>query len=569
MAIPLIDNFNINTTKPIDSRMVVDNSTQRTSIQFKYNGLKVFQTDNRITYVWNSILNIWEIDNSGLSKKGNENFLPIFGIDNSLQNSIIYNTRVISLSVPSGNPPKYRGKVAINNEDPKGTLHINSINDVSTSVPFIIDNRDSLSIISRNYNNENNTVFKSSIGSVNVKLESNSLEVAVRNPGQPNTSIFRRLFINDQSFDIFGRLNVDSTQFTLGGSNNNNIIIRSNTYSGGSSGNVISNSIYLVRDGSGNDWFSNKYHDAFSVDGVHMVPGAPQDQSPTGGTLTFIERYPNKRTIHLGSDDRYVFNVDATSNKRIGINTKTPQYTMDILGTNSNNGGPILSLKNEVSNVNTGGFGSGIILDNNKTSVNRFFIGTRQDNNMFNISNFDSVSYDPFLRVSNTGDFYLDKLVVDNTTSLVLVRSIDNKISFRDMSSSFNLVTQSNNGLMSSVDKIKLDKFKFVGWVDIPAVKGTTPSVGSSYLFGGAITGAIRLNYTDTVVQITFPNMGTNNYYLKFTVESTGGSLGNITSDNNVTHPVFRKVSQTQAVISIDKFDTSPNVRIIVEGHLF
>jgi hypothetical protein len=122
------------------------------------------------------------------------------------------------------------------------------------------------------------------------------------------------------------------------------------------------------------------------------------------------------------------------------------------------------------------------------------------------------------------------------------------------MSLSFNLVTQSNNGLMSSVDKIKLDKFKFVGWVDIPAVNGTTPSVGSSYLFGGAITGAIRLNNTDTVVQITFPNMGTNNYYLKFTVESTGGSLGDIKSDNNVTHPVFRKVSQTQAVISIDKF---------------
>ncbi len=144
MAISLIDNFNINTTKPIDSRMVVDNSTQRTSIQFKYNGLKVFQTDNRITYVWNSILNIWEIDNSGLSKNGNENFLPIFGIDDSLQNSIIYNTRVLSLSVSPGNPPKYRGKVAINNEDPKGTLHINSINDVSTSVPLIFDNRQHL-----------------------------------------------------------------------------------------------------------------------------------------------------------------------------------------------------------------------------------------------------------------------------------------------------------------------------------------------------------------------------------------------------------------------------------------
>jgi hypothetical protein len=164
------------------------------------------------------------------------------------------------------------------------------------------------------------------------------------------------------------------------------------------------------------------------------------------------------------------------------------------------------------------------------------------------------------------GGFVYEFEIPDNLHSV----DYGNKISYRDVSSSFNLVTQSTNGLMSSVDKIKLDKFKFVGWVDIPAVNGTTPSVGSSYLFGGAITGAIRLiNNTDTVVQITFPNMGTNNYYLKFTVESIGGSLGDIKSDNNVTHPVFRKVSQTQAVISIDKFDTVPNVRIIVEGHLF
>ena len=569
MAISLIDNFNINTTKPIDSRMVVDNSTQRTSIQFKYNGLKVFQTDNRITYVWNSILNIWEIDNSGLSKNGNENFLPIFGIDDSLQNSIIYNTRVLSLSVSPGNPPKYRGKVAINNEDPKGTLHINSINDVSTSVPLIFDNRDSFSIISRNFNNENNTVFKSSIGSVNVKLESNSLEVSVRNSNQPNTSIFRRLFINDQNFDIFGKFNIDSTQFILPSIDNSNIIIGSRTYSGGST-NIISNSIYLVRDASGTDWISNKYHDAFSVDGSHMIPGASQDQSPTGGTLTFIERYPNKRTIHIGSDDRYVFNIDATSNKRIGINTRTPQYTMDILGTNSTNGGPIISLKNETININTGGFGSGIILDNNKTSVNRFFIGTRQDDNMFNISNFDSITYDPFLRISNTGDFHLDKLVSDNTTSLVLVRSTNNKISYRDASSSFNLVTQSTNGLMSSVDKTKLDKFKWVGWINVGDVNSNDISAGSQYPFGGSISNAFRQDFPNTIILITFPNMGTSSYYLRFSAQSLSTTSSRMQKDNDIACPIFQIISSTQAYVSITEIiSTDQNIRLIIEGHLY
>lgn len=571
MAIPLIDNFNINTSKPIDSRMVVSNSTERSNIVFKYDGLKVFQIDNRLTYIWNNISNIWEVDNSGLSKNGNENFLPIFGIDNSLQNSIIYNTRVLSISVPSGNPPKYRGKVAINNEDPKGTLHINSINDVVTSVPLIIDNSDTFSIISRNFNNENNTVFKSSIGSVNVKLESNSLEVSVRNSGQPNTSIFRRLYINDQDFNTHGRFNIDSTQFVLSGTNNNNSIIGTRIYLGGSGGNIISNTIYLVRDGSGNDWFTNKFHDGFSVDGFYMIPGNSQDDhSPTGGTLTFIERYPYKRTIHLGSEDRYVFNVDATSNKRIGINTKVPQYTMDILGTNSTNGGPILSLKNETININTGGFGSGIILDNNKTSVNRYFIGTRQDNNMFNISNFDSVSYDPFLRISNTGDFHLDKLVSDNTSTLVLVRSTDNKISYRDISTSINLVTQSVNGIMSSVDKIKLDKFRFVGWVNIGDVNSNSTPVGSQYPFGGSVSSAIRQNFSNTTVLVTYPNMNTTNYYLRISIQSLSSTSSKLQQDKECSIPVYQIVNSTQAYITMTELsNVTQNIRLVIEGHLY
>lgn len=570
MSIPLIDNFSINTSKPIDDRTVVNNDSERINITFKFDGLKVFQKDNRVTYVWNELTSNWDIDNSGLSKNGNENYIPIFGIDDELQNSLIYNTRVVSVNVGVGNPPKYRGKVSINTEDPKGTLHINSINDVSTSTPFIIDNRDSVSIISRNYNNENNTVFKNAIGSLNLKFNSSSIELLIRDANTSNSSIYPKLYIDGTNFNQSGRINKDTTILTLQSNANDNLIIQTHKYMGGTSGNIISNDTFIIRDINGSDWITNKYHDSFSIDNWHSSPGQPHDPSPNGGTLTFIERHPYNRTFAFGSEDRYVLNIDSTINKRIGINVKQPNYTLDILGKNINDGGPIINLKNEQSNINVNQFSSGIILDINKTSVNRIFVGMRQDDNTFSISNFESGTYEPYLKISNIGDLYLDKLQVDNSSNMALFKLANNKIVYRDITNSVNISTSSTDGLMSSTDKQKLDKFKFVGWVNVGDVNGNTVSVGSSYTYGGQLSGAVRQNHTNPTIRITFPNMGTSSYYLKFTVQSLGGGTNQMQSDNDITQPIFQIISSTQAYISITEVaSTGQNIRIIVEGHLY
>lgn len=60
MSIPLIDNFNINTELPIDSRMVASNSTVRDAISYKYDGMKVFLLDDRKTYIWNKNNSSWD-----------------------------------------------------------------------------------------------------------------------------------------------------------------------------------------------------------------------------------------------------------------------------------------------------------------------------------------------------------------------------------------------------------------------------------------------------------------------------------------------------------------------------
>ena len=72
MAINIIDGFYVGSSTPIDSRFVVTNSTERTAIEYKYDGLKVFQRDTRETYIWNSTTSIWDLEGSGaLSGSGN------------------------------------------------------------------------------------------------------------------------------------------------------------------------------------------------------------------------------------------------------------------------------------------------------------------------------------------------------------------------------------------------------------------------------------------------------------------------------------------------------------------
>jgi hypothetical protein len=64
MPIPVITNFDVNASAPIDSRMVVANSTDRTNIVYKYQGLKVFQTSDNTSWFWNGTT--WSVEPNGI-----------------------------------------------------------------------------------------------------------------------------------------------------------------------------------------------------------------------------------------------------------------------------------------------------------------------------------------------------------------------------------------------------------------------------------------------------------------------------------------------------------------------
>lgn len=67
--ISIIDNFVVNVAKPIDSRLVATLSSDLTNIDYKYAGLKVYVTDEALTYVYGTD-SIWRVDSGGNSNIG-------------------------------------------------------------------------------------------------------------------------------------------------------------------------------------------------------------------------------------------------------------------------------------------------------------------------------------------------------------------------------------------------------------------------------------------------------------------------------------------------------------------
>jgi len=114
MAINIQDNFKVNIALPIDSRIVAANDTARLAIVFKYDGLRVFQTDNRKTFVWNATTSSWsesDISGSGLSTT----LSKWTSSGTGLTSSGVYFVSGSGLNV---------GKVGINVSDPKAVLHL-------------------------------------------------------------------------------------------------------------------------------------------------------------------------------------------------------------------------------------------------------------------------------------------------------------------------------------------------------------------------------------------------------------------------------------------------------------
>lgn len=162
MAINISDQFKVNVSLPVDSRMVVANPTARTNIQFKYDGLQVFDLSDRKTYVWNSSTSAWSP--ADVSGTGDVNRIPRWSTTSGLTSSCIYFTTVYGNS---------QGKVGINTTSTiQGTFQINSPG--AGSLPILISNYSSSNFIASNYYySGTDQFFSPSSGSGAIKFRSN------------------------------------------------------------------------------------------------------------------------------------------------------------------------------------------------------------------------------------------------------------------------------------------------------------------------------------------------------------------------------------------------------------
>jgi hypothetical protein len=111
MSIKIIDNFQVNTAKPIDDRVVVGNGNRymnKESIQLKYIGLRVWDINESKSFVWNGVN--WILDYLPSDVVGTTNYISKFNTSNSISNSIIY---------------EIDGRIGINKTNPTSEFDVN------------------------------------------------------------------------------------------------------------------------------------------------------------------------------------------------------------------------------------------------------------------------------------------------------------------------------------------------------------------------------------------------------------------------------------------------------------
>lgn len=149
------DQFSVNIGLPIDKRIVANGTAGRNAITYKYDGLLVFDTSDRRTYVWNSANNAWgAADVSGAGQIG---YLPKWQTTTGLTFSNIFISNVTN---------NYLAKVGINTNGAtvREVFQVNSAN--TGSPPVVIHKGAVHNIIASNwYNNGVDNYFDASIGS--------------------------------------------------------------------------------------------------------------------------------------------------------------------------------------------------------------------------------------------------------------------------------------------------------------------------------------------------------------------------------------------------------------------
>lgn len=154
MPINTQDNFKINIALPIDSRIVASGSVAMNNIPFKYDGLRVFNTSDRKSYVYNS--STGQFTSADTAGTGTTNTLARWATTDSLTASNVY-----FLSA--------NGFLGINTSDPKGALEVRGTSGVAK---FVFHSYGTGVVLGQNfYNNGSDQYFDFGQGSSAIRMD--------------------------------------------------------------------------------------------------------------------------------------------------------------------------------------------------------------------------------------------------------------------------------------------------------------------------------------------------------------------------------------------------------------
>ena len=111
--IQIIDGFEVNIAKPIDSRIVTAGTASRNAVPYKYAGLRIYDTVAMQPYVWNG--SAWVSENSStvtITGTTTVGYIPKFSSTSQITNSIIQEVaNGIKILAGSGTQPNFKLEV--------------------------------------------------------------------------------------------------------------------------------------------------------------------------------------------------------------------------------------------------------------------------------------------------------------------------------------------------------------------------------------------------------------------------------------------------------------------------
>ena len=175
MSINIADQFKVNVSLPIDSRIVASGSN-KDLIQFKYDGLRVFDTSNRLTYIWNATTSTFSV--ADINGSGQTNYMTRWSSTGLTSSGIYYAVGPSSIN---------KGNVGINTvfpATPQAVLQINS--DTGSSQPFVI-HKGASTLLAYNFSNvSGDSYFAIGVGSGAIRFSDNGyIDFLTRKPNFP------------------------------------------------------------------------------------------------------------------------------------------------------------------------------------------------------------------------------------------------------------------------------------------------------------------------------------------------------------------------------------------------